>query len=468
MSTLSPARRVALSALMDARESERYVRELFSHGGRADALDPRDASLALRLALGVTATEGCLDDALNMYLDRPRKVAPRVRMAMRISAYEALYLRTPADVVVSQGVELVRTCARGATGLANAVLRRVCEHRDEFLDALDVDPSHREMVSLARRAGLPAWLTRRISDAHPRAAEGVLEAQRSPAPISMHLNPRVTRSDAAWMARAGAVATALPGCFETAHVGELVHEGVFDRADAVASDVHAQLVATAATRPGSCLEIGAGRGTKTFVMLAQAARAGFDHDHVSLDLYEGKCAANLTRIRRADLGRVRTVHGDARDLDDVLQALDIETGTRSLFDTVFVDAPCSGTGTMRRHGEIPWRLQPQDVAVDLPQLQRELLEEAARRVAPHGELVYATCSILAEENLDVIWDFLDSEVGAGFKLEPLSGAEIFSHPGFREACLMVRGFEERCGAFQSVPAPEQFDGHFCARLVRVG
>ena len=85
-------------------------------------------------------------------------------MALRISAFESLYLNTAPEVVVSQGVELVRSVSRGAAGLANAVLRRVCENRLSFLSAEDVAEDHRETVARARRAGLPVWLVRRIVD----------------------------------------------------------------------------------------------------------------------------------------------------------------------------------------------------------------------------------------------------------------------------------------------------------------
>ena len=78
------------------------------------------------------------------------------------------------------------------------------------------------------------------------------------------------------------------------------------------------------------------------------------------------------------------------------------------FDTVFIDAPCSGTGTMRRHPEIPWRLTEKDVTVELPKLQLTMLKEAAARVAAGGELIYATCSVFDEENTQVVEAFLNS------------------------------------------------------------
>ena len=94
------------------------------------------------------------------------------------------------------------------------------------------------------------------------------------------------------------------------------------------------------------------------------------------------------------------------------RALPDDLGT---FDLVFLDAPCTGTGTLARHPEIAWSLAP-DAAHELASLQRELLASAASRVAPGGRLVYATCSILAEEDEHVVESLLASPLGAAFEL----------------------------------------------------
>ena len=111
--------------------------------------------------------------------------------------------------------------------------------------------------------------------------------------------------------------------------------------------------------------------------------------------------------------------------------------SRFKFDTVFIDAPCSGTGTMRRHPEIPWRLTEKDVTVELPKLQLTMLKEAAARVAAGGELIYATCSVFDEENTQVVDAFLASPEGAGFSVAPLSEAQILQLPEFDQAKKLV-------------------------------
>ena len=462
VSRLSAARAHALAALTEADASGRYVRDVLASMPGAQRLDARDRGLALRLALGVTATSGCLDELLDRYLAKPRKVSSRVRACLRIAAFELMYLGTPQEVAVSQGVELVRSQARSAAGLANAVLRRVADGAGDYLDAHDVHEGERPVVSLARHGGLPSWLASALADALGlEGARALARAQLEPAPLAIHLNPRCA-DDSSW----GGRKACLPGAREGVDGHELIAQGALERADAVVSDLNAQLVATAATRVGSCLEIGAGRGTKTFMMLAQAVRAGFAHDHVALDLYEHKCALNRERIVRAGFAEPAYAVGDACALDETLAALDEKRSERR-YDTVFVDAPCSGTGTMRRHPEISWRLTAEEATVSLPALQVAMLREAAGRVAAGGELLYATCSVLRAENEGVVDAFLASAEGERFALKPVSESDIFHVPAFMPAACDVERWQDVRGCFQSLRSVGSYDGPFCARFVRL-
>ena len=154
MSKLSPARKLALDVLMEADRRGMYARDVLSARATAKAIDKRDSAFAARLALGVAATQGILDELLDQFLDKPKKVAPRVRMALRISAFEMLYLHTPGRVAVSQGVELVRSGAKSAAGLANAVLHKVSDNVEDFATAADADESERRLV--CRKSGARA------------------------------------------------------------------------------------------------------------------------------------------------------------------------------------------------------------------------------------------------------------------------------------------------------------------------
>ncbi len=128
--------------------------------------------------------------------------------------------------------------------------------------------------------------------------------------------------------------------------------------------------------------------------------------------------------------------GDALELDAVV-------GDRA-FDEVFIDAPCSGLGTLRRHPEIRWRIKPADI-VEFARVQLGMLQAAAPHVAPGGALAYATCTVTREENNGVVKAFLESEAGAGFKLAPVNG----------RSCVATR------------LAPGSPDAHFAVRFERI-
>ena len=167
-------------------------------------------------------------------------------------------------------------------------------------------------------------------------------------------------------------------------------------------------------------------------MMCQAKRAGYERQHTALDLHDRKCDLNLARLHKAGIQGVRTVSGDACELDEVLTSFDAMRGERVKFDTVFIDAPCSGTGTMRRHPEIPWRLTENDVTTDLPKLQLTMLKEAAARVAAGGELIYATCSS-STRRTHRWWTRSLLLPSAGFSVAPLSEAQILQLPEFDQA-----------------------------------
>lgn len=462
MTKLSPARRRALIALMEAQDGRGFVRDILA-ASAGTLSDVRDEAFALTLALGVTATVGALDEALDRYIAKPSKVSARVRMALRIPAFEMLYLDTPGHVAVSQGVELVRSQARSAAGLANAVLRRVDEGRAAFFAAMDVSDGERELTARARRQGIPVWLACMLDASLARRGFGgkSLCFNGIAAPTCACMCPGAVCSGDVSDCLEPSV---LEGSYLVGSPAVVAASSDLAQGKLVISDLNAQLIAASAVRPGSCLEIGAGRGTKTYVMACRANRSGLRGRHVAVDLSAAKCEINRLRLEQAGLSKgIEFAPGDGCNLDARLAHIDA-AGERTLFDTVFLDAPCSGTGTMRRHPEIPWRLVSSDVEDSLSKLQLRLLQEASRRVKPGGELIYATCSVLEVENERVIDAFLQSEQGRAFKLAPLHEADPFKDE--TEAMAYICEREDMRGLFQSTPlSPTDFDGHFCARLI---
>ena len=412
MARLSAARRVALALTGERRRRGARARDLLRGASALDELDERDRGLAVRLVMGATAAEGMLDALIDSHLRRAAHLEPRVRDALRLATFELVYLGTRPDVAVSQGVELVRSVAPRATGLANAVLRRVAEG-----DVAAVAAARERVVSgtfdasdLALVGGLPEWLAERVGTralsaldpAAPWVATNVTKGQ----------SLRNILEEAGCEPEEGP----LPRSYRLGAPARLAPSGLVERVVVIPCDLAAQEVALAcAPAPGErVLEVGQGRGTKTLLLQNAALAAGGPCEITAVEVSPRKSKLAARRMDRAGVaGHVRCICADGR-------ALPKDLGT---FDLVFLDTPCSGTGTLSRHPEIAWSLDPSAPA-ELAALQGELLASAAAHVAPGGRLVYATCSVLSEENDAVVQGFLSSPAGAGFTLERSGLTEV--------------------------------------------
>ena len=408
-SKLTPARRAALELTRELREREAYARELIDTRRTSWEGSQEDFDYMQVLVFGVVMTSGTLDLLIDRNLNSPKDVKPKVRDALRISAYELLFLGKPAHVVVDQGVELVRAAAKKAAGLGNAVLRKMVKDATAF----PWGNPREDHEALARSFGMPQWLVDSLLMQYGiQQTEGILAACMGPAPTYTVDNPY------------------LPG-------------------ERFAADLASQQTASMVPVDGSVLEIGAGRGTKTMLM-QRNAYAWFREPALihTVDIHAFKEELLRERMAQQRIPGVVTHTADATRLDEV-------DGLPAAFDAVFIDAPCSGTGTLRRHPEIRWRLKKKDVSA-LAKLQLQMLKSAAPLVRPGCVMVYATCSILRRENQEVVASFLKSPEGRGFEI-------VEAAPAFEE----LERFITEEGFFASLPAEGGCDGHFAAILKRV-
>lgn len=452
MSATAP-RELAHQILVATRERRAYVAPVIdTFLARAD-LPETDRSFVTRLARGVIETSGVLDDALDDRLDRPGRVEPRVRDALRMGAYELLFLSTEPRAAVHQYVDLVRSLRPQAAGMANAVLRRVADAAPTF----PWGDTTSDLPALARATGHPLWLAEQLlRDLGEGAGRAALESSTAPAPLFVRVNPFMgTLEDAltvleedgadpepAWPDELSRQLTDPRAAIR----GRAVSEGFV-----IVTDAAAQVAPLAvAVLPGSrVLDAGAGRGTKTITLQASAASRGAPARVLALDINASKTAALARRMAVLGVPSVEVLAGDLLD-----PGLSHQLGPES-FDAVLLDAPCSGTGTMRRHPEIRWTLTPADAA-RLAELQRAMLTHAALLVRPGGTLVYSTCSVLRAETVDVVGGFLGSAHGATFESSSIESL----------VPRQVSRFLTPEGWFRSWPESGGADGHFVARMVR--
>lgn len=476
MATLSPARIAAADVLSNVRRRNARARDLLRTSAPVARLTPADRALATRLALGGVRTSGTVDALLDAHLRRGH-LEPRVRDALRISAFELLWLATPAHVAISQGVELVRRVSPHGTGLANAVLHRVAE---EDLPALArarerVERRNCTASGIALVAALPQWLADELmvslgTDGVCRMALSALDAPGVYVAGNACLHNDVEVEHLLSAAGLMPCSTSLPGCLSLSSAAGLAASGLVDVVDVVPADMAAQVVAwLASPAPGTrMLEVGQGRGTKSLLLESCALRRGGLAHLAAVESEAFKVAVSRTRMERARLGKAVTCTAlDGRRLGE--KGLPPELS--GSFDSAFVDAPCSGTGTLRRHPEIAWALQEPAIRTagqSLPALQLELLRAASTRVGAGGTLAYATCSELRQENEGIVSAFLAGQEGAAFSLvSPRSTAAFAALPPQAQRLVTAMIGPDGMVRTSRVDTPElPLDGHFLALLVR--
>ncbi|MEC4175973.1 transcription antitermination factor NusB [Adlercreutzia sp. R21] len=432
------ARELALAAIHQLRQRDAFAQDVIAKTIDTSRISREDRAFATRLVLGVASTRGTLEDIVSSCMDSPDDAAPAVRDALCLSAYEIIFLQKSPHAAVDQGVELVKSVAPRAGGLANAVLRRVVRAKESFPFG---DP-RTDIAAYARLHGFPVWLAQRLlAEMGPQGAHSFMVASNEPAPVYIAVNAVKASDDEVVSVLADAhgepepvtvAGRTVPGCYRIVS-GVPLNDGrvrrMFSQGLLLVSDATSQVVASLVVgqeAPQSFLEIGAGRATKTILDQSCAYRrfGAQIPDYVTVDVHAFKTKLLQERVQQYGIEVAEPLIGDATDLTELV-------GDRT-FDRVFVDSPCTGLGTLRRHADIRWRLRPETIE-ESAALDARLLASAAPHVAPGGILAYATCTITHEENADAVAAFLDTEAGAAFEVVPCDASSDGRSPFFSVA-----------------------------------
>ncbi len=456
--SISPARRIAFDTLLRVSAGAGFAADIL-HTALGPGIRKEDAALATDLTYGCLRWQRLLDAFLGTVLRKPiGSLDPEVRVALHLGLYQLRFLdRIPPSAAVNESVELTKRAGKtSAASVVNAVLRRAMEHAKRTAEA--VVPSG---ASAAARLGVihshPDWLVERWLRAFGESRTvSLLEWNNLPARTDCALQcaPSETGAEtervlsalraAGCDARAGAwlrgSLTVLRGA--VANLDEHLR-GVF-RVQDQASRMVALLLA-----PGprdAVLDLCAGAGGKTLELLVQT---GPTNRFLAADLHWHALRALRMRMRPAAF-RGREVWPIALDATSPLPLL-------AKFDRIMIDAPCSGTGTLSRNPEIRWRLGE----ADLPALcgrQLAMLCNAAHRLTPGGRMVYATCSLEAEENEGVVEEFL--------RLQPAFRTVDPAHalaPHLADSAQLDRLFQVH-GEFRTWPPETRTDGFYAVVL----
>lgn len=405
----------------------------------SDCEDSRDKALAQEICFGVLRWLPKLDFFCSKLLQQPLKGKKRsLQFLLYVGMYQLLEMRIPAHAAISETVDgAIALRAPGMKGLLNGVLRNFQRQQDDLIASAD------NIVSC--RYGHPNWIIKQVQSTYPDTWENILDAAQSRAPLWLRINQQKTNASdylqqledadlAATIVEFSHIDSA-PVSIEMASacpVDKLPHfaEGYASVQDGAAQHAAALLQPQNGER---ILDACAAPGGKTCHLLEMASELtvhAIDIDQQRLNRVE----ENLTRLQLS-------AKVSCADLANIDQWWDNEH-----YDRILLDAPCSATGVIRRHPDIKWLRKKDDIA-ELAQLQQQLLTTLWKTLKPGGTLLYATCSIMPEENQQQIQRFLQETPDAS--LLNITTEETEQNPGW-----------------QILPGDKNMDGFYYARLIK--
>jgi 16S rRNA (cytosine967-C5)-methyltransferase len=428
-------RRIAADIIDGVLRRNRSLDEQLDSGksnAALTALPDRDRALARALVAMVLRRLGTLRHLIGLFLERGLpKEAPGVETALLIGAAQILFLDVPDHAAVDLAVRLVQADRHAAryAGLVNAVLRRIAREGAAHLAALDTVALDTPQWLMARWIKTYGEATARaIAAANGREPALDLTAKSEPEFWAAQLGGQVLSTGSVRVIAHGVV-TALPG----------FAEGAWWVQDAAAA-LPARLLGTVAGL--RVADLCAAPGGKA----AQLAAAG----------------AHVTAVDRSPMRLARLQENLNRlSLKAELVCADVTEWQAEPFDAALLDAPCSSTGTIRRHPDVPWLKQPADID-KLAALQRRLIKRAAALTKPGGTLVYCTCSLEPDEGEDIVAGLMAEE--PTLRRAPVSPAEVFGHAEFVTAAADLRTLPCHLPAADSRLAG--IDGFYAARLLK--
>jgi 16S rRNA (cytosine967-C5)-methyltransferase len=399
----------------------------------ARGLLPRDRALARAIVGASLRRLGTIDAVLDRLVERPPRKAGALRRVLQVAAAQLLFMGVADHAAVSLALDQLDADrdARHFKPLANAVLRRIARERAALLSAAETPASD-----------TPPWLRARWLAAYGEDTAAAIAAAHR---LEPSLDVSVKADAATWAERLGGIV--LPtGSVRTLTSGDVAALPGYDGGDWWVQDAAAALparllgdvsglgVADLCAAPGGKTAELAAAGAKVTAVEISARRAA-------------RLEQNLARLRLS----AETVVADV-----------LAWQPERPFDAVLLDAPCTATGTIRRHPDVAWLKKPEDI-VTLAALQSRLIDRAVSFLKPGGRLVYCTCSLEAEEGEAHLAPAL---ARLPLALDPIAPAEV----GGLAELVREDGTVRTLPCHLAAPDPRLggLDGFFIMRLRRTG
>ena len=445
------ARRLAYQILLNLERQTSFPDRLINTAlQRYPSLQEEDRALLTELVYGELRWRGLLDWHLDQLSTvEPRKIAPDIRILLRLALYQILCLsRVPDHAAVNETVKIAKSAHPAyLVGFVNAVLREAIRRRGKWeWPSPEADPEE----YLAITTSHPRWFVRRcLEEFGFEETQTFCQANNTVAPLVLRVNGHKVAAAALVdsLRSKGLKAEPSPYLADAVRLTgirqNLTRLSIYEKGWVQAQDEASQLISLLLDpHPGErILDVCAGFGGKSSHIGSLIGNKG---EIVAVDQSSWKLQELQQNARRQGLGIIRTIADDAMEL---------RPERLGSFDRVLLDAPCSGFGTLRRKPDIKWRRHLKD-PYRFSQLQKQLLDHVSLFVKRGGVLVYATCTIFSEEDERVADDF--SERHEGWELETIVDL-------LPESCRrMVQG-----NFFRSWPHRHGVDGFFAARWRRI-
>ncbi len=414
-------------------------------------LSRKDRALVTELTQGIVRHRLFLNHNINSRLTRPDTPLPEpVRQALFLGAYQILLLdRIPSHSAVNESVNLLKNSSfAGFSSLVNAVLRKIASSGDAPIPDFEEDPARHMELAFS----FPRWLINCLTLQEGfRETFGILQALNERPPLTLRVNTiKTSRTELLEDLSSDGISASAGLMAETAVI---VHDGIsplelpsFLDGRCVVQDEGAQLIAPILDpRQGSrILDACAAPGGKTGHLAQITQNAAFI---AAVDLKPSRVQMMVEGLSKLGTKKISCVAAD-------LSAPGIPF-PKEVFQLILLDAPCSGTGVLKRHPEGKWNKDRAGIQ-KLAAGQRALLRSTSRTLCPGGRLLYSTCSILREEDEDVIHRFLKEDPS----MKKLDLRTVF--PGF---CADFLSSE---GDLRLWPHRHHCDGFFACLLEKRG
>ncbi|WP_144211762.1 16S rRNA (cytosine(967)-C(5))-methyltransferase RsmB [Shewanella donghaensis] len=390
----------------------------------------KDKALLAELCYGVMRQLPQLDKCVSDCLSKPFKSKQRIlHQLLLVGCYQLYFTRIPAHAAISETAEACRQMKfDGLVKVVNGVLRTI-QRKDA---ALNTD-------SDTLKYNTPAWFIKRLKSAYPAQWQQVIEQSHERPPMWLR-NNQISQNRDQYLAQLAeqdveASAGESDDAILLASPTDVMRLPGFAEGASSVQDGAAQWAATLLAPEGNelVLDACAAPGGKTCHLIESAPNINV----VAVDFDEKRLERVQQNLDRLQL-KAQVIHGDAADIDSWWQG--------EKFDRILLDAPCSATGVIRRHPDIKWLRKNSDID-ELALLQQQIIDHCWKWLKPGGTILYATCSILPEENSQQIEQFLQRTSDA--TLVPIAQQSSPEDIGW-----------------QLLPGQNNCDGFYYARLVK--